>query len=284
MKTSTEIYSAARHVGEKKAVALLGKAGFDAWDFSMFEMARWDWENGKIFDTPHVLKTGEYLKFARELKSIGQAYGMVCNQSHAPFPTQNMPLDTVKRAIELTAEAGGQICVVHPHPFLNPKENAEFYAPILEFGKEYGVTVATENMWAWDREKDESSFAACATAKDFCEVIDLTGENGLVACLDIGHAEMRGSGDGAANMIRALGSRLQALHIHDNDRWHDSHQIPFSMQIDFSEVAKALKDIGYSGYLTLEADAYLNAYTDENLFEGVKKLLESVKKIGEMME
>ena len=107
MKTSTEIYSTARHVGEKKAVELLGKAGFDAWDFSMFEMARWDWESNRIFDTPHVLKTGEYLKFARELKSIGQAYGMVCNQSHAPFPTQNMPLDTVKRAIVIHRRVDG---------------------------------------------------------------------------------------------------------------------------------------------------------------------------------
>ena len=283
MKTSTEICSTARHVGEKKAVELLGKAGFDAWDFSMFEMARWDWEKNRITDTPHPLKSSQYLKFARELKEIGESYGMVCNQSHAPFPSQEMPIDTLKRAIECTAEAGGSICIVHPHPFLSPDKNAEFYAPILEFGKEYGVKIATENMWAWDREKDESSFAACATSKDFCDVIDLTGENGLVACLDIGHAEMRGSGDGAANMIRALGSRLQALHIHDNDRWHDSHQIPFSMQIDFNEVAKALKEIGYSGYLTLEADTYLNAYNSDNVFEGVKKLLESVKKISDMM-
>ena len=73
MKISTEIYSTARVVGEQKAVELIGKAGFDAWDFSLFEMARWDWANKRIMDTPHPLKSADYLKFARELKSIGEA-------------------------------------------------------------------------------------------------------------------------------------------------------------------------------------------------------------------
>ena len=284
MKTSTEIWSTAKHVGEKKAVELIGKAGFDAWDFSMFELARWDWANNKIFDTPHVLKTNEYLKFAKELKNIGEAYGMVCNQSHAPFPSDRMPLDTLKRAIELTAEAGGTICIIHPDNNATVEGNAEFYASLLPFAKDHGVKIATENMWCWDNEKDQSSFAACATSKSFCEHIDALNDPYLVACIDIGHAEMRGSGEGAPNMIRALGDRLQALHIHDNDRWHDSHQIPFSMDIDFAKIAAALKDINYSGYLTLEADQYLKSYNSDNVFDGVKKLLESVQKIGNMME
>mgnify|MGYP002513530294 CR=1 FL=1 len=54
---------------------------------------------------------------------------------------------------------------------------------------------------------------------------------------------MRGSGTSAVAMIQALGSRLQALHIHDNDKHHDSHQIPFSMNIDFVPIVKALKQI-----------------------------------------
>ena len=42
MKISTEIGSASKIVGEKKAVELVAKAGFDAWDFSMFNMCRYD--------------------------------------------------------------------------------------------------------------------------------------------------------------------------------------------------------------------------------------------------
>lgn len=90
-------------------------------------------------------------------------------------------------------------------------------------------------------------------------------------------------GDGAANMIEALGPHLQALHIHDNDLWHDYHQIPFSMDIDFRNVARALKKIGYRGYLTLEASSYLSDRTPETVLDGLKNMAASAKKIAELM-
>ena len=46
MKISTEIASAAALVGEEKAVEYTAKAGFDAWDFSMFDMCKYDWSAG----------------------------------------------------------------------------------------------------------------------------------------------------------------------------------------------------------------------------------------------
>ena len=102
--------------------------------------------------------------------------------------------------------------------------------------------------------------------------------------MDLGHAEMRGSGDGAVHMIKTLGHYLKALHIHDNDRWHDSHQIPFSMAVDWEAVVKALKEIGYEGYFTLEADQFLRAYNEANVFEGVQKLQESARRLADMFE
>ena len=38
MLISTEIGSASKIVGEERAVELIAKAGFDAWDFSMFDL------------------------------------------------------------------------------------------------------------------------------------------------------------------------------------------------------------------------------------------------------
>ncbi len=282
MKISTEIASLAKIVGEHKAVELYGKAGFDAWDFSLFDMARWDRANKVIFDTPHPLKSREYLAFARELKKIGEAYGMVCNQSHAPFPVKFMSADILKRSIECTAEAGGTICIIHPDNDASPEKNAELYNSLLPFAKEHGVKIATENMWNWYKGEPTSAPAACSTIESFVGHIDVVNDPYFVACLDLGHAEMRGSGDGAPEMIRALGHRLQALHIHDNDRLHDSHQIPFSMDIDFGAIVEALKDIGYSGYLTLEADRYLEGYDSCNVIEGVKNLYDSAKRIADM--
>lgn len=285
MKTSTEICSAARKIGEEKAVELIAKAGFDAWDFSMFDMCRYDWDKNLLLPNSHPLAGDNYLAFARKLRQIGLDNGIVCNQSHAPFPTRCAAIRSYyKRAIECTAEAGGEICIIHPDNNKSAEENAEMYAGLLPFARDCGVKIATENMWNWDDEKDESSFAACSTSEDFVKHIDVVNDDFFVACLDIGHAEMRGSGSGAVNMIKALGHRLQALHIHDNDKWHDSHQIPFSMSIDFEPIVKALKDIDYRGYFTLEADNYLKDYTEENIFDGIKNLADSVNKLADMFE
>ena len=285
MKISTEINSIAKKVGMEKAVELCAKAGFDAWDFSMFDMCKIDWKTKLPIQDENPLNGTGYLNFARKLKTIGLDNGIVCNQSHAPFPVAVPAVRSyLKRAIECTAEAGGEICIIHPDNDKTAEQNAEMYAELLPFAKSCGVKIATENMFNWDMAKNESSFAACATGEDFKKHIDIINDDFFVACLDLGHAELRGSGDGAVNMIRALGYRLQALHIHDNDHWHDKHQIPFSMNIDFGAIVKTLKEINYQGYFTLEADTFLRDYNTDNIFDGVLKLKESAKKLADMYE
>ena len=286
MKISTEIYSAALHVGEEKTIELLAKAGVDAWDFSMFLMRRFDWQTQSFYAPKHVLNTDDYLAFARKLKQVGADNGIPCNQSHAPFPSlgaEMMPW--LKRAIECTAEAGGQICIIHPDNNKGAQENAEMYHELLEFSKPMGVKIATENMFNWDSALNVSSPAACSSCEDFVAHLEVVNDPYLVACLDIGHAEMRkGAGPGAENLVRALGHHLQALHIHDNDGWHDDHQLPFTMTIDYAPIVKAMKDVGYSGYFTLEADSYLSKFTKENIFEGIQNMASAANRLSDMFE
>jgi len=117
-----------------------------------------------------------------------------------------------------------------------------------------------------------------------CDIVAGVNDPRCRLCLDIGHGEMKGLGTSAVELIHALGPKLQALHIHDNDRWHDSHQIPFSMDIHWEAVTKALADIGYNGWFTLEADTYLNAFTEETLPQGCKNLADSARKLADMFE
>ena len=283
MKISTSIDNSAALIGEEKTLELMAKAGFDAWDFSMFEMCKYDWDKGMLLPNSHPLASDNYLSFARRLKQIGLDNGMVCNQSHAPFPTCCEAIRAYyKRAIECTAEAGGEICIIHPDNNKSPEENAEMYFELLDFAKDHNVKIATENMWNWDDEKDHSCFAACATPESFNAHLDAVNDDFFVACLDIGHAEMKGSDTSAAEMVKALGPRLQALHIHDNDKWHDTHQIPFSMDIDFEPVAKALKEINYQGYFTLECGTYLKDFNKDNVFEGLKDMANAARKFADM--
>ena len=219
------------------------------------------------------------------MKQVGLDNGIVCNQSHAAYPTYCKDIrDTFERALECTAEAGGEICVIHPDNYKSAEENAEMFFEYLPIAKKYGVKIAAENMWSWSEEKHCVVSAACSDPESFNAHLDAVNDDFFVACLDIGHAHMKGLGTGAPEMIRALGSRLQALHIHDNDFLHDSHQIPFSMNIDFDAVAKALKEIKYSGYLTLEAVSYPAKFNAENVFDAVCDMHAAAKRLSDMIE
>ena len=56
------------------------------------------------------------------------------------------------------------------------------------------------------------------------------------------------------------------------------------MNIDFVPIVKALKDIDYKGWFTLEADVFMKAYNKDNAFEGVKRLQESARKLADEFE
>ena len=284
-KTSTELRSAANLVGERKAVELIARAGFDGWDFSLYEICKYSKKLGGAPESDHPLAGPDYLKFARELRRIGEDNGIVCNQSHAPVPTYATPVRSLlKRAIECTAEAGGEVCVIHPGNDYTVTENAEIYLELLPFAREHGVKLATENMWNWDKEKDQATYAACSTPESFSAHMAAIDDPWFVACLDIGHAEMRGQDTSAVEMIHTLGSRIGALHLHDNDQWQDSHQIPFSMNIDFGAVARALKEENYQGWVTLEAYNYLKDFTPDTAFDGICNLSAAARRIADMLE
>lgn len=283
MKISTEIQSATKIIGEEKAVELIAKAGFDAWDFSLFSMCAYDWRTRSVHPSEHPLAGNKAIEFAKKLKKIGLDNGIVCNQSHAPFPTGCEGIrDKLQLAIECTAEAGGKICVIHPDNNKNVQGNAEMYLELLPFAKSCGVKIATENMWDWDNLENHAAPAVCSSPQSFLEHLNAVNDEYFVACLDVGHAEMKGLGTNSVEMIRALAGKLQALHLHDNDLWHDSHQIPFSMSMDFEGIVKTLKEIGYQGDFTLEADAYLGSYDKETVFKGIQNLADSAKKLRDL--
>lgn len=136
IKISTEIASAATIAGMEKAVELCAKAGFDAWDFSMFDMGRVDWVTGLPLQQESQPKGNHYLKVARELRKIRENNGIVCNQSHVPFPVEDPAIRSyLECAIECTAEVGGEICVIHPDDNKTAVQNAEMYAELLPFAK-----------------------------------------------------------------------------------------------------------------------------------------------------
>jgi len=285
MRISTEIDSLSRLVGCERAIELLAKAGFDAWDLSMFGMAKLEKGTLHVKDSDHPLRGANYAAYAKRLRKVGEDCGIHCNQSHAPFPSRGEEMMYyIKRAIECTAIVGGDVCVIHPDNNKSAEENAQMYFELLPFAKEHGVRIATENMWNWDRELDQATTAACSHHEDFKAHLRAVNDPYLVACLDIGHAAMKGLNTSVKEMILTLGDDLAALHIHDNDRWHDSHAIPGSMEIDFDEMVESLRQIHYQGYFTLEANSYAKGFTAETAFDCAKGLATAARRLADRFD
>ncbi|MBE6934367.1 MAG: sugar phosphate isomerase/epimerase [Ruminococcaceae bacterium] len=286
MKISTETMSVERRVGLEQAITYIAKAGFDAFDMSLTNiMIEDDATELLIFNKNHPMAGTHYLQYVRHLKQIAEDNGIICNQSHAPFPADEpIVRDRLKWALECTAELGAEICVIHPICRVDMQRNVEMYHELLPFAKEYGVKIATENMWDWNLKEDHAFPTNCSRHDDFLAHIEAVNDPDFVACVDLGHAEMDGLDTSADLMIRTLGKHVQALHIHDIDGHNDNHQIPFSLNIDYGPILKALKDVGYNGYFTLESVNYLRLNPQIDTLTGLKDMAAAARRLADMFD
>lgn len=253
MILSTQSLIMQRAYGYEDGMRALKRIGFDAYDFTMFDMAEQP-------DDP--MTRADFRETCRSLRKAADEAGILCNQTHAPFPSRKADdaawngviFDYLARSVEITSLLGGNVCVIHPCNDYTAEQNAELlYRPLEKHARKFGVKIALENMWNFSRQENKAVPCACSTAEDFLKHLDLLDPEYFVACLDIGHAEMLGDCVSAAELIRALGPRLQALHVHDNDRAHDWHTFPYAGNIDWEPVYAALREIRYAGELTFEA-------------------------------
>ena len=285
-RISTETASLVRAgYSHKEAIGVIADAGFDAYDITICELVRYN----ELLRKPEInpdspFMKDDYREYCAMLKAYADERGIVCNQAHAPFSVMAPVIyKLLPRSIEIAGLLGCEVIVIHPGNDWTPEENKKMYFELLPLAKKYGMKIATENMWNWDIKKDEACFAACSNETDFVANLKAVDDEDFIACLDIGHAEMRGLNTTAEKMIHALGDKLLALHLHDNDKWQDSHAIPFTMDIDFDIVCKALKDIGYKGDFTLESCHIFGDRKREEVLPLVKQMKEAAAKIREMV-
>ncbi|MBE6757145.1 MAG: sugar phosphate isomerase/epimerase [Ruminococcaceae bacterium] len=266
MKLSTTLDIPARMIGEEAAVRKIAAAGFDAFDMSLFRM----------FEDPdrYEMNRDDYRGYVKRLRAAAEDCGIVCNQSHAPFSSSTgdpaedeRRFGLIVRAMEIAALMGAENIVVHPlqHLRYNEADNAArleemnmaFYRRLIPYAEEYGIHIALENMWqrATVRGNERIWHSTCSTSAEFCRYVDSLDSPWIVACLDIGHVSL--VDEDIPAFIRALGrDRLRCLHVHDTDGANDLHTLPFFGTIDYDAVCRALREIGYTGDITFEADNF----------------------------
>lgn len=195
----------------------------------------------------HILEGDEWRKKVKRLAKLMEELKLFCNSSHAPYRDPVLCGEKLAayecllyRAIEGTAIVGAKYMVVHPLMDQTRDtligETISFFRPWAKKAQELGVTLAMENM-----------FSTCPEQLlRICDALE------CAACWDTGHAHIRT--EKQSDDIRAMGSKLQVLHIHDNYGTMDNHNPPYFGNIDWQDVLHALRDIDYQGTFNYEVN------------------------------
>jgi sugar phosphate isomerase/epimerase len=161
-------------------------------------------------------------------------------------------------AFDVFAAAGITLVNVHPDPLpaLVPRpelreRNAEAVGRLEDAARERGLQLMVENLGP-----------AFGTVDDLRPLFAAAPE--LRFHLDVGHAHLA-YGAGAnpiAELLAAFGDRLSHVHLSDNLGDRDLHLPLGAATVDWPAVARALRDVGWDGTVTLEVFSERREYLE----------------------
>ena len=209
--------------------------------------------------------------YVRSIGRLARECGVTFNQSHLPYYDVDARRGTgagrlmetlIDRSLVGTAMLGARWAVTHPFtvrgaagdPDASLRANLDYYGPWVERARALGVGIALEN--------DFEAPAGQGAGRVYCtDIRELTGlcdalraPDHAGVCYDFGHANLAG-GHHRQN-LKAIGSRLRAVHVQDNHGERDEHLLPFFGAIDWEDAMTGLAESGYPGDLTFEVQEY----------------------------
>lgn len=256
--------------GDEEGIRRMARAGFDAVDYTFNEMVRPDC----------IWNSDGYREYAARLRRTAEENGVYFNQAHAPFlfdwdrmwntpEFESVILPAIERSFRCAALLGAPHIVVHPihHIRYHGNEkmlwnwNMDYYQTLLPIARQCGVKIALENMWQTDPKRECGDSDVFSRPEEFRDFLDALNDPWAVACVDVGHAGL--AGEDPADLLCTLGSRVKALHIHDNRHKSDDHTLPYLGKLDWESITGALGQIDYQGDFTFEVTSYLTPFDDE---------------------
>jgi sugar phosphate isomerase/epimerase len=126
------------------------------------------------------------------------------------------------------------------------------WEPIARRAEKLGVMVSLENVYE-------------QTPDMIVALLDSLSSRNVGFCLDVGHQNAF-STTPLAEWLRALGSRLKEVHLHDNDGRGDDHQPIGRGSVAFSTLFAYLVDTGLQPVITLEP------HTEASLWKSLEAL------------
>lgn len=237
-------------------LAAFEDTGFKHIDLSIYDV---------VYDgSPWTAKGDKWKEEIEECARIAAKQGFDFCQAHSPSGCffkdegrREKSLLATRRSIEACAMLGIPHTVVHAEALGSSfftkcfgrkkflEKNVELFRILAEDAEKFGVDILAENssdLW------NPGYFLN--TGKDIREFIEKVGSSRLFVCWDTGHANCQAADQ--YKEITAVGDKLRAIHAQDNYGNGDSHVMPMAGTINWDQVMRALKDIGYKGDFTFE--------------------------------
>lgn len=105
---------------------------------------------------------------------------------------------------------------------------------LVETAERYNINLAFENM---------------RDPKHIKYVVENIKSDKIKFCYDSGHHNCRTPNE---DIISLFADKIAAVHLHDNDGINDQHHLPLDGHINWNEVMRKLKDVNYTGPISLE--------------------------------
>jgi sugar phosphate isomerase/epimerase len=249
------------------ALERLARAGFQVLDFDFC-----DW----LFEGSPLVGDG-WESWIKSIRQHADRLGLQFTQMHGPIFNKFGDEEKTKwfmamshRALEAASLLGCSWVVLELEPlpgaFDNQhlqqlkERNIAWIAELLPTAERCGVGIAIENNAdVPDRERKRRR-AYGSTPAELIDLVDTFNHPLLGICWDTGHAHIQRLEQAAA--LKAIGKRLKATHIQDNNGEQDQHLLPFHGTIDWQSVVTALREIGYEGDFVYEVHNFVRPLPD----------------------
>ncbi|MED5016761.1 sugar phosphate isomerase/epimerase [Paenibacillus chibensis] len=207
---------------------------------------------------------------------LAREAGLLIENIHAPIQNQNnLWLDNLDgealmncylQCIRDCAEFEIPTMVVHlpDEDHLHNALGLDRIKRIAEKAEQHGVNVALENLW---------------NLTNLSYVLEQVNALRIGFCYDSGH-HYRYYPD--KDLLSMYGSRLMAVHLHDNNGSYAQHGLPFDGTLDWSTLMRTIAETNYSGPTAIEAMNwdYEGLSTKDFLYEAFEraKRLETLRR------
>ena len=306
LKTGVQTQNIVTDDNPLKGFKRIATVGFKCCDFSLDSYLRYEEfapDHGPRFFDKSV---EELCEFFEPHKKAADDCGVIINQMHMPYPlyatnvseeaNEYLRYQMMPKSMEICRFLECPNIVVHQ--FNLPKDNAScdmeaegdewkanatYLHEIAPFAATNGITICLENLYR--RSTPYMVEGPCCDPVKLSARIDYFNAKYrfqvLGACFDTGHANLVNMD--MESYMKLLGHRIRVLHIHDNDRITDLHQIPYTFtntrdkicSITWDSFLATLKAIKYQGVLSFETAPTLKAFPDE-LGDDALRLIASI--------